>query len=170
MQRATAFAPGARSVRDGRPLWRAVSNGVADFNPDAGTVHVLKSKSGQERHIILTDDGAAFFRQLTAGRPGSSLMFGKEWKADHQKRRMIDACARARVDPRISFHGLRHTWASLRVMGGMPLTVVARNLGHTDTKMVEKHYGHLASSYVVEQVRKHAPKFGKVEGNVKAIR
>ena len=30
---------------------------------------------------------------------------------------MIDACKRAKIKPRISFHGLRHTWASLTVMG-----------------------------------------------------
>ena len=46
-------------------------------------------------------------------------------------------------------------------MGGMPLMVVAKNLGHADTRMVERHYGHLAPSYVAEAVRKHAPKFGK---------
>jgi integrase len=48
-------------------------------------------------------------------------------------------------------------------MGGMPLPVVARNLGHADTRMVEKHYGHLAQDYVVDAVRKHAPRFGKIE-------
>jgi integrase len=55
-------------------------------------------------------------------------------------------------------------------MGGMPLMVVARNLGHADTRMVERHYGHLAPSYVADAVRKHAPRFGKVEPtNVKAL-
>jgi integrase len=141
-----------------------------DFNPDAGTIHVLKSKSGKERHIILTDDGAAYFGSLTAGQPGNALVFGKEWKPDHQKRRMQIACKHGRIDPPINFHGLRHTWASHAVMAGMPLNVVARNLGHADTKMVEKHYGHLAPSYVVDQVRKFAPRFGKVSSNVKAIR
>jgi hypothetical protein len=45
-------------------------------------------------------------------------------------------------------------------MAGMPLFVVARNLGHVDTKMVEKHYGHLAPSYVAETTRQYAPRFG----------
>jgi integrase len=151
-----ALETGARYSELGRMLCQ-------DFNPDAGTVHVLKSKSGKERHIILTDDGAEYFRRLTAGRPGTALMFGRDWKPDHQKRRMRDACARARITPTINFHGLRHTWASHAVMAGMPLNVVAKNLGHTDTKMVEKHYGHLAPSYVVDQVRKFAPRFGTVE-------
>ena len=55
-------------------------------------------------------------------------------------------------------------------MGGMPLPVVARNLGHVDTVMVERHYGHLAPSYLVDQVRKHAPRFGPVKpSNVRAL-
>jgi hypothetical protein len=28
--------------------------------------------------------------------------------------------------------------------------VVAKNLGHADTRMVEKHYGHLAPSYIAD--------------------
>jgi integrase len=37
------------------------------------------------------------------------------------------------IDRQIGFHGLRHTWVSLAVMAGMPLLVVAKNLGHSDT-------------------------------------
>ena len=55
-------------------------------------------------------------------------------------------------------------------MGGMPLIVVAKNLGHADTRMVEKHYGHLAPSYIADAIRQHAPRFGKVASNVKALR
>ena len=73
----------------------------------------------------------------------------------------------ASIDPPINFHGLRHTWASLSVMAGMPLMVVARNLGHSDTRMVETHYGHLAPSYVADG--KHAPRFGKTPSNMRAL-
>ena len=34
--------------------------------------------------------------------------------------------------------------------------------------MVEKHYGHLAPSYVADTIRKNAPRFGKVDSNIKA--
>jgi integrase len=129
-----------------------------------GMIHVVKSKSGKKRDIILTEEGTAFFKQLTAGRAGNELMLrhsnGEPFGDSHQIRPIADACDRAKIVPRISFHGLRHTWASLSVMGGMPLMVVARNLGHADTRMVEKHYGHLSPSYVAETVRKHAPTFG----------
>lgn len=137
---------------------------VSDFNPDVGTVQIQQSKSGKPRHIVLTDEGAAFFKQLSAGRAGDETMLrkadGSTWEMSHQLRPMADAVTRAKIKPTISFHGLRHTWASHAMMNGMPLMVVARNLGHVDTRMVEKHYGHLAPSYVAEAVRAGAPKFG----------
>ena len=141
-----------------------------DYNPDSGTIEVRFSKSGKSRHIILTAEAQAFFSSLTAGRATDAPMFGKEWTPSLQVRRMVDTCKAARIEPALGFHQLRHTWASHAVMAGMPLVIVARNLGHADTKMVETHYGHLAQSYVVEQVRKHAPRFGEVASNVKAIR
>ena len=55
-------------------------------------------------------------------------------------------------------------------MNGVPLLVVARNLGHSDTRMVERHYGHLAASYITEAIHAGAPRFGKVASNVKAMR
>jgi integrase len=55
---------------------------------------------------------------------------------------------------------LRHTYASLAVMNGAPLLVVAKNLDHSDTRMVERHYGHLAPSYMAEAIRMAAPRFG----------
>ena len=137
---------------------------VPDFNTDSGTLAVRQSKSGKPRHVVLTDEGGAFFTQLAAGRSGGGLLLrranGEPWKASHQGRPMADACARAKITPMISFHGLRHTWASHAVMGGVPLLIVAKNLGHSDTRMVERHYGHLEPNYIADAIRAGAPKFG----------
>jgi integrase len=137
---------------------------ASDFNPDSGTVHVRTSKSGRGRHIVLNDEGAAMFKALSAGKEKDAVMLtkadGSPWKAAHQARPMAEACKRAKIAPAVSFHVLRHTWASLAVMAGGPLMVVARNLGHSDTRMVEKHYGQLAPSYVADAIRAAAPKFG----------
>ena len=78
---------------------------------------------------------------------------------------MKAACQRAKISPPIGIHQLRHTWASLSVMGCVPLMVVAKNLGHSSTRMVEKHYGHLAPSYVADAIRAGAPRFGIVESS-----
>jgi integrase len=136
---------------------------VADFNSDVGTVTIQQSKSGKSRHVVLTDEGIEFFRRLCAGRAGDEIMLRKAnrspWDFAHQIRPMDETVTCAKIRPTISFHGLRHTWASHSVMNGMPLMVVARNLGHVDTRMVEKHYGHLAPSYIADAVRKSAPMF-----------
>ena len=145
---------------------------VADFNPDSGTIHVRTSKSGKGRHIVLNDEGIALFRSLAAGRPGDAVLLtkanGSPWKPAHQARPMAEACKRAGVEPSVSFHVLRHTWASLAVMAGGPLMVVARNLGHSDTRMVERHYGHLAPSYIADAIRAAAPEFG-IEPELKVV-
>ncbi len=135
-----------------------------DFNPDGGTVHVRRSKAGKARHVYLDDDGKAFFETATAGLVGDAILFpradGKTWGRTHQQRPLMEACERAKISPTASFHVLRHTYASHLVMNGVPLPVVAQNLGHADTRMTEKHYAHLAPSYVQDAIRAGAPKLG----------
>ena len=140
---------------------------VADFNPDVGTVRLRTRKgNGSEKvyYCHLTDEGKRFFLQACAGSGNADLIFTKldasAWGPSDQKRRMEEASARAKISPPANFHVTRHTWASHAVMNGMPLLVVAKNLGHSDTRMVEKHYGHLAPSYVADQTRDRAPRFG----------
>jgi integrase len=169
------------SAPDFRPLVRsALATGcrygelarlqVQDFNLDAGTLAVRRSKSSKPRHVVLTDEGVALFKQLSVGQTGNQLLIpnasGTAWQKSQQARPMADACERAKIKPPISFHGLRHTYASHAVMNGAPLLVVAKNLGHSDTRMVERHYGHLAPSYVADAIRKAAPRFGFKPGNV----
>jgi integrase len=140
---------------------------AADFNPDSDTVKLRTRKGrGKEKvyNVVLTKEGASFFAEVCAGLAAADPIFNKSdgstWGKSHQKRLMADACDHAKVNPPIGFHGLRHTWASLAVMRGVPLLVVARNLGHADTRMVETHYGHLAPSYVADAIRAGAPTFG----------
>jgi integrase len=136
----------------------------ADYN--RGTLHIRRSKSGEARHVVLTSDGAAFFAEVCAGRAGSERMFvrvdGQPWMPSQQARPMLEANQRAKIDPPITFHGLRHCWASLAIMNGTPLLVVAKNLGHADGRMVERHYGHLSQNFIADEIRKGAPKFGRV--------
>jgi integrase len=141
---------------------------VRDFS--RGKIHVARSKSGKARDVVLSEEGVEFFDAFTAGRSPDDPMFGV-WSRSAQARPMREACIRASIEP-VGFHQLRHTWASHAVMNGMPLMVVARNLGHTSTAMVEKHYGHLHDSYIDEEVRRAAPQFGieAPHSNLKRIR
>jgi integrase len=48
-------------------------------------------------------------------------------------------------------------------MRGVPMGVIAEQLGHADTRMTEKHYAHLARSYVADTIRAHFPTLGIAE-------
>lgn len=148
---------------------------VNDFNPDAGTVTVRLSKSGKVRHIVLTDEGKKFFENAVLNKQGSDFIFlragGAPWGNSHQKRPIIEACKNAKIKPAISFHVLRHTHGSLLAMKGVPMPVIAKQLGHADTRMTEKHYAHLSPSYVADTIRQNFPTLGTVEkSNVEVLK
>jgi integrase len=129
---------------------------AADYKAEAGTLHIRISKSGKPRHVVLTDEGRDFFGAITDKRSDDALIFTKPdgscWGASHQQRPFKLACKGAKVLS-LTFHELRHTYASRLAMKGVPLAVIAAQLGHSDTRMVEKHYGHMAPSYVADTVR-----------------
>jgi integrase len=144
---------------------------AGDFDPRAGTVMIGRSKGGKPRHIALTDEGQVFFTRIAAGKTGASRLFERErlvkqatrdapaetarvaWGKSDQFRVMREACAAALITPAASFHELRHTYGSRLAMRGVPMGVIAQQLGHADTRMTERHYAHLAPSYVAETVR-----------------
>jgi integrase len=142
---------------------------VDDFNPDVGTLRIRASKGGKPRHDVLTQEGRDFVARLVAGKPGAARLFlrgnGRLWAKSEQQRPLAAACAASRIEPPVNFHGLRHTYASRLAMRGVPLVVIAAQLGHADTRMVEKHYGHLAPSYVAETVRAAFGSLGILESS-----
>jgi integrase len=139
---------------------------ASDYNPDTGTLHIRISKSGKPRHVVLTDEGRQFFEAAIAGKAGIDRVFvkpdGHAWGKAHQQRPFREAIRKAKLE-KLTFHELRHTYASRLMMKGVPLAVVAAQLGHTDTRMAEKHYGHMAPSYVAETVRAAFGPMGIVE-------
>ena len=144
---------------------------AGDLDQQAGSVNIPRSKSGKARHVVLTDEGREFFARTARGKAGDALLFEREavakqasrktpavrrrarWAASDQFRAMAEACRAAVIAPAISFHVLRHTYASRLARCAVPLPVIAAQLGHADTRMTERHYAHLAPSYVADTVR-----------------
>jgi integrase len=134
-----------------------------NFNPDSGTLAIRLSK-GKIRHVVLTDEGIAAFKEWTAKTVSGEHIFLKNdrttWGTSHQQRPLEDASIRAKIVPAVNFHILRHTHASYLAMNGVPMAVIARQLGHADSRMTEKHYAHLAPSYVAQTIRENFPVLG----------
>jgi integrase len=135
---------------------------VADYNADVGTLSVRIAKGGKVRHVTLTDEASDFVDRLVAGRSAEEPLLrrddGRAWKRAEQVRPMREACARAGIVPAVGFHILRHTHGSLLAMRAVPMAVIARQLGHADTRMTEKHYAHLAPNYVADTIRESFPR------------
>jgi integrase len=64
--------------------------------------------------------------------------------------------------PAISFHELRHTYASHLAQAGVDLLTISKLLGHADTRVTSRHYAHLADKTLAEAVTK-LPSFGGQE-------
>ena len=71
---------------------------------------------------------------------------------------MAEAVSGAQITAN-GFHGLRHTWACLAVMNGVPLMMVAKNLGHS-TRGWSKSITATWLILVEDAIRAGAPKFG----------
>lgn len=133
---------------------------VCDYDPVNKSVFVAESKSGKPRHIPLPAGGAELFERLARERPGSDPLLRQEngaaWAPATYHRPWKALLARAKLSD-VTLHEIRHTYASTMVRNGAPLIVVAEALGHSDTRMAEKHYAHLAPSYVADTIRRLAP-------------
>jgi integrase len=140
---------------------------VGDYSRNGATVHIGRTKGGRARYIYLSGEGVAFFEQAVAGKSAGDLLFprsdGGPWRHTHQFRPMRAACEAARIIPAIGFHILRHTHASRLAAKGVASAVIAAQLGHADTRMTERHYAHLAPSYIGETVRANFTALGIVE-------
>ncbi|MGH8327970.1 MAG: tyrosine-type recombinase/integrase [Steroidobacteraceae bacterium] len=165
----------AAGLATGCRLGELLALRAGDVDQHSRTLLIADSKSGRPRRVPLTDDGVVLFERLTAGKSEDEALFaradGSSWYRVALVRAMRAACAAAKVRPAATFHTLRHTYASHLAQAGVPLMFIAEALGHSDTRMVTKHYGHLAPSHVADTIRAALPKFGPVPAaNVTDVR
>jgi integrase len=139
---------------------------VADVNLTAGQVYVAESKSGKPRWIPLNSEGVELFRSVTIGKTGADLVFtradGKAWGHNYHVRALQKASEIACVNPMVSFHELRHTYASQLANAGVDLLTISKLLGHSDTRITSKHYAHLTDKTLSDAVTR-LPAFSELE-------
>ncbi len=141
---------------------------VRDFSPSSQTLFVEFAKSGKSRHIPLTEEGQGFFEALTAGRKGPEPLLlkanGEAWGKNHHVRVLEEIFEQAKIRPVLTFHELRHTYAVTLLRAGVDLPAVAKLLGHADTRMVEKHYGHFTPDWAASVLRDKVKRLGIAGG------
>lgn len=123
-----------------------IAMNIEDVGAGGPGVHIRHPKNYRSRFVFLPGEGLAQFKAWCRGKVSGDPVFtnrlGRRW-GDQYKYLFTKAVAGAGLSPRVVFHGLRHTYASQLIEAGTPLSVVARQLGHSDTKTVEQTYSHL---------------------------
>jgi integrase len=149
--------------------------GGVDVAAGVLTISADVSKGGRARTVVLTEEAQRFFVDRIAGKIGGELLLlradGSMWRRSNQVKPLRAACAAAVISPPASFHILRHTHASRLAMRGVPMAVIAEQLGHADLKLTARHYAHLSPGYVADTVRQAFGDLGLVsEPNVIPLR
>lgn len=128
-----------------------------DLDFDASSVHVRENVSaGQDttpkgrrsRTITMAPQVAQVLAPLAPGdaRHSTELLFpgtraGMKLDPDALSKRFIAARQRAGLRP-LTFHDLRHTFASLLARAGEPVTVIQAEAGHADLRTTERYMHH----------------------------
>ncbi|MER9603433.1 tyrosine-type recombinase/integrase [Mesorhizobium sp. M0243] len=118
---------------------------IADYDVMNKSVFIAESKSGKPRHVPLPEGGADLYASLAADRGAGDLQSVLESRSEGRK------CARyhtARAAAYLRQHDGRQWGAA---------DIVAQALGHSDARIAEQHYAHLAPSYIADTIRRLAP-------------
>ena len=142
-------------------LWPEIANGMKRTK---NVLDQLRKKLPMVRIVrgdacaILTCPVAIIVETI----PGREVVTDR-WLKNDTKGPMTTAYLKAGIE-KVTFHELRHTYASTLINQGVPLKVIAEQLGHVDTRMVEEHYGHLAQTTKRDMIRNQGVKLGLGQG------
>lgn len=130
---------------------------VGDFDSETATVRIYQSKTYKYLRQPLTREGAALFERLTAGRSDDMLIFtqsdGSPWSKSDQHRPMREAVKKAKLVD-VSFKTTRATYGKLLLVATKDIEMVARALGHSDSRVTRKHYARYLPNEVAAAVAK----------------
>lgn len=115
-----------------------------------------QSKSGKALEIALNDEAVALFRTrlglhdrwVFPSREGAALADPyNAWQR---------VLARAGIPQGLTLHDLRRTYGGVLINAGVPMTHVAKALGHSDPATTARHYAHVKVETVAEHLRRVA--------------
>ena len=140
---------------------------VENFYLRAGRLDVWQKKAKKWKHVGLTEEELAFFAENTAGKPQAALIFvradGSPWGKSDQQDRMDAAVTAANTRERVTFHGLRHTVGRWLAEKNLPMGIIAKHLGHANSRVTEEFYAHYSDSHVHDAIRASKPCLSPVE-------
>jgi len=111
----------------------------------AGAVELLRSHHAEQSELRVLLGGPFGDERLVFPNPRT----GEPWKPDTFSNEFLRA-VRASNLPKVTFHGLRHSYASISLRAGTPLKVVSEMLGHTTMAITADLYTHVLGDLKAE--------------------
>lgn len=156
--------------RSGLRVSEALSLKPSDLDLSKGVVRVREGKGRKDRVAVI--DGLAVghltawltVRSSRLGLNGRQPLFcsvasgktrkpGDPMDASYVRRLLPKLGERAGIDKRVHAHGLRHTMATEMVERGLPLHVIAGQLGHSSTATTDTYLAKLMPSDRIRAMR-----------------
>lgn len=106
--------------------------------PDTTTQALRSHRAGQAEVRLLAGSAYAEELDLVFAHPDGSPLNPATVS------RTFDRLVREADLPRITLHSLRHSWATLALLEGIPTKVVSEILGHSSTRVTEDVYQHVS--------------------------
>lgn len=147
-------------------------------NPNGGGMKLIhgEPKSGKGRRVDLDAETVAVLRSWKAQQAQDRLALGGAWP-NHglvftredgalfhpdTASTVHDRLVKATGLPRLTFHGLRHTHATILLKMGEPVNVVQERLGHSSAQVTLDYYAHVMPG----QGARAASRFAEAMGGV----
>jgi integrase len=129
------------------------------LSPEA--IEVLKGQAGKSKEWVFPYHG----RGRKKGNDAPMTKVKTAWQLAMERaglghfKRWKDEAGKAHKEwvGDFTWHGLRHTWASWHLMAGTPIETLAKLGGWEDLRMVQKHYGHLATEHLARYAGNAVP-------------
>ncbi|MEJ6404936.1 tyrosine-type recombinase/integrase [Yoonia sp. 2307UL14-13] len=134
-----------------------ISLTAGDLDVHMRSVFIAHPKGRRTRHVLLPDEGLRFFCELAKDKSPQDRLFrktnGRLWGGEY-KTYFQRARSNAALSERLTFHGLRHTYASQLLQNGASMLTVADQLGHANTQTVAATYAHLTNWTKAQEVER----------------
>lgn len=142
---ATAYAGGLR-------LGEVRRLKVSDIDSHRGVIRIEKSKGGKDRYVMLSGTLLELLRKYYAASRPKVYLFenprtGKVFDDCYFQHAFHRARVKAGITKKVTFHSLRHSFATHLMEGGTDVRRIQVLLGHTSVKTTQI-YTHVAINYL----------------------
>jgi len=151
--------------RGGLRISEALALRPKDIDSMVGAIRILHGKGNRARTIGL--DSIAFAMidrwldmRAKLGITGHSPLFctlrGDQIRSAYVRRLLPRLGRKADIAKRVHAHGLRHTHAAELAAEGVPVNVVARQLGHSNIGTTSRYLDHIKPTQLIAVMRSRA--------------